>query len=405
MKRITLCRICGSKKLSEFLDLGNQPYANSLLRKPNEKEKLYPLSLSFCSNCELVQLNHTANPKELFSNYVWVTSTSSIARKYAEVFCKDTISRIQKPKEGYILEIASNDGTFLLPFMKKGYTVLGIDPAKNIVEIAKTRGVPTRCEFFSFKTAQKIMKEFGPAKTIIARNVLPHVADLNDFVKGMYVSLANDGLLILEVHYAKKIYEELHYDSIYHEHLCYFTLKSLENLLNQNNLFIKDLKTSPISGGSIVVYAKKGNIKKSRTVQLYTEVEEKIKLNSLISWQNFANRVVVHREKLLKILNGNKTQVTVGYGASARSSTLLNYCGVGTKLISAIADQSPLKQGRLTAGTRILIDSPDHVMKKKPNFIVILAWNFRSEIIKILKEKYNYRGRYVLPLPNNPKIL
>lgn len=405
MKRITSCRICHNKKIIEFLDLGNQPYANSLLRKVTEKEQFYPLSLSWCPNCTLIQLNHTANPRELFSNYVWVTSTSSIARKYAEVFCKDTILRIQKPGEGYILEIASNDGTFLLPFMKKGYTVLGVDPAKNIVEMAKTRGVPTKCEFFGVKTAEKIKREFGPAKTIIARNVLPHVANLHDFVKGIYTSLGNEGLLILEVHYAKKIYEELHYDSIYHEHLCYFTIKSLEQLLNQYKLFIKDLKTSPISGGSLVIYAKKGKIKESPIVQTQRLAEEKIKLNSLKSWVKFANRVITHREKLLKILTENKDKIIVGYGASARSSTLLNYCSIGTELISVIADQSPLKQGRLTAGTHILIDSPDNVMKKNPNFVMILAWNFEKEITKILKEKYNYQGNYILPLPNDPKIL
>lgn len=405
MKKITLCRVCKSRKISKFLDLGNQPYANSLLKKSDQKEKRYPLSLSFCSKCSLVQLNETADPKELFSNYVWVTSTSSIARKYAELFCKDILARIKNPKDGYVLEIASNDGTFLLPFMKKGIKVLGVDTAKNIVNIAKAHGVPTKCEFFGVKSAKNIIKEFDLAKVVIARNVLPHVANLHDFVRGMSICLNNEGLLVVEVHYAKKIYEDLHYDSIYHEHLCYFTIKSLEKLLNKYDLFVEDLKTSPISGGSLVIYARKLRVKQSRTVEQHRFAEEKIKVNTLESWQNFPVRVTAHRKKLLKILNDNKQKKVVGYGASARSSTMLNYCGIGPNLIPLIADQNLLKQGLYTAGTRILIDNPDNVMKKNPNFIVILAWNFGREIIKTLKEKYNYRGVCLLPLPNDPRLI
>lgn len=405
MKRITTCRICNSKSINKFLDLGKQPYANSLLKSRNEKERFYPLSLSWCSNCSLVQLNHTANPKELFSNYVWVTSISRVARKYAEVFCKDIITRIKNPRYEYILEIASNDGTFLLPFMRKGYKVLGVDSAKNIVDMAMANGIPTKCEFFGVKSAKKIKKEYGSAKVVIARNVLPHVATLHDFVEGIYSALDDEGLLVLEVHYAKKIYEELHYDSIYHEHLCYFTIKSLEKLLNQYNFFIKDLNTSPISGGSLVIYATKGAAKESSIVQAYRLAEEKIKVNTLKSWQDFANRITIHREKLLKILNKNKGKIIVGYGASARSSTMLNFCNIDSKLIPVIADGNPLKQGLHTAGTHILIDSPDNVMKKNPDLIVILAWNFGKEIIKILKEKYKYRGDYLIPLPNDPKVI
>ncbi len=405
MKKITSCRICKSKKITEFLDLGNQPYANSLLKNPKEKERFYPLSLSWCHNCSLVQLNHTADPKELFSNYVWVTSISSVARKYAEVFCKEIIMRSKDLKNGYILEIASNDGTFLLPFIKKGYKVLGIDSAKNIVDIAEAHGIPTKCEFFGIRSANNIKKECGSAKVVIARNVLPHVANIHDFVEGMSVCLGTNGLLVLEVHYAKKIYEELHYDSIYHEHLCYFTIKSLEKLLNQYNFYIEDLTISPISGGSIVVYARKGKVKESPIVHKYRLAEKKIKVNTLKSWRDFSSRIIKHRKKLLKILKENKDKIVVGYGASARSSTMLNFCDINTKLIPIIADGNPMKQGLYTAGTHILIDSPNNVMKKKPNFIVILAWNFGKEIIKILKNKYKFKGKLLIPLPNDPKVI
>ncbi len=405
MKRIDSCRVCRSKKIKEFLDLKNQPLANSLLKSTSEKEKFYPLSLSYCSRCSLVQLNHTVDPKELFTNYVWVTATSSIARNHAKAFCENVIPRIKNSKKGYILEVASNDGTFLLPFIKKGYKVLGVDPAKNIVEMAVKNGIPTKCEFFGVSSAQKIKKELGAAEVVIARNVLPHVANTHDFVRGMYAVLDTDGLLILELHYAKKIFKELHYDSIYHEHLCYFTVKSLEELLNQYEIFIEDIQTSPISGGSLIIYARKKKVKETKTVKNYRTKEKQMKLNALKSWQGFAQKVKKHKEKLLKILDKNNNGNIVGYGASARSSTLLNYCGIGFEYIPTIADKNPLKQGLYTAGTHIPIESPDKVMKKNPDVMVILAWNFKDEIITFLKEKYKYQGTYIIPLPNNPKLV
>lgn len=405
MKNITSCRGCKSKEIKEFLDLGKQPYANSLLKSPSEKEKFYPLSLSWCPNCNLVQLNHTADPKELFSNYVWVTATSATAREYAQVFYDKTLSKIEKGTDGYILELASNDGTFLLPFKKKGYKVLGVDPAKNIVDMAVKNGIPTICKFFGVSSAKKILKKYGPAKLVIVRNVLPHVANLHDFVKGIYISLSDNGLLALEVHYAKNIYQELHYDSIYHEHLCYFTIKSLEQLLNQYKLFIEDIETSPISGGSLVLYIRKNRVKDSQKVKRYKKSEQQIKLNDFRTWVEFADRTMKHRERLLKILDKLKDGIIIGYGASARSSTLLNFCQIGTNYLSVIADQNPLKQGLYTAGTHILIKSPDDAIKEKPNSIIILGWNFKDEIIKILKEKYNFQGTCILPLPNNPKTV
>ena len=197
MKRIAECRVCKSKRIKEFLDLGKQPLANSLLNRPDEKEKFYPLSLSFCLRCSLVQLNHTADPKELFRSYVWVTATSSTAKKHAETFAKNIISKVKDLKKGYILEAASNDGTFLIPFIKKGYQVLGIDPAKNIADQAVKDGIPTRAEFFGIDEVKQVKKQYGKAKVFIARNVMPHVANLHDFTKGAAAVLEDDGLLAL----------------------------------------------------------------------------------------------------------------------------------------------------------------------------------------------------------------
>ena len=227
MQYIDSCRICKRKNIQPFFDLGMQPLANALTKGLEEEEQVYPLSLNWCTNCNLVQLRQTAEPKELFSRYLWVTATSKTAREHAEVFYQKLISRSHRKKGVYVLEVGSNDGTFLLPFLCNGYKVLGVDPAKNIVDIAQSLGVPTRCYFFGTKAAKRIVKESGRADIIFARNVLPHVANTRDFVKGLSLCLDDEGTLAVEVHYAKIILDELHYDSIYHEHLCYFTLKSL----------------------------------------------------------------------------------------------------------------------------------------------------------------------------------
>lgn len=407
MKKIAECRVCKSKDIIEFLDLGKQPFANSLLKSLDEKEAFYPLSLSWCPDCSLVQLNQTAEPTDLFSNYVWVTGTSPTTIKHSKVFYNEILSRTKNLDRSYVLEVASNDGTFLLPFVQEGYNVLGVDPAKNIADMAIANGVPTKCKFFGVKVAEEIVDEFGQAKVIIARNVLPHVANLHDFVKGLQICLDDDGLLVAEFHYAKVIYEGLHYDSIYHEHLCYFTLKSIEKLFEQYNLFVTDIKESPISGGSLILYVKKKKGTESPVVQSYRNSEKETKVNELSSWENFAKSVYSHREQLLKILTDATEEKgpIVGYGASARSSTLLNFCGIDTRFVSMIADQNPLKHKHFTAGTHIPIDSPETVMKNNSEYVLILAWNFTDEIIRILMDKYNYTGKCIIPLPTSPKII
>lgn len=407
MGKIKSCRVCKNENIIEFLDLGEHPPANSLIANVDEKEVFYPLSLSWCPECNLVQLNYTVNPKELFSSYVWVTSTSKIARKHSMIFYEEVLKRTKNLQNGYVLEIASNDGTFLIPFANNNYKVLGVDPAKNIVEIANSNGVPTLCRFFGVKTSEEIINKHGKARTVIVRNVLPHVANLHDFVQGLQMCLEDDGLLAIEFHYAAEIFEELHYDSIYHEHLCYFTLKSVENLLNLYGIHVYDIKESLISGGSLILYAKKKKEEETDKVTYYRDLEEKNGINDLDSWQDFAEKVRNHRKQLLEILKDtmDSSGNVVGYGASARSSTLLNYCEIDSRYISMIADQNELKHNHYTAGTHIPISSPQNVMKNNPDYVFILAWNFKDEIIEKLKNDFNFKGKCILPLPNNPKIV
>jgi hypothetical protein len=411
VNKITECRVCQDKNIRGFFDLGNQPYANSLLKSAGEKEKSYPLSLSWCPTCSLVQLNHTADPVELFSSYVWVTATSKTAHEHATNFYNEVMARVKSLKDSYVLEIASNDGTFLLPFLHDKHKVLGIDPAKNIAEIAEKTGVPTIVDFFGIKAAKKIVKEHGRARVVFARNVIPHVTNLHDVVRGMSLCLEDDGLMIIEAHYAKIILEGLHYDSIYHEHLCYFTLKSMEYLLAKHDLHVVDITPSPISGGSMVLYIKKQKVSQkiivSKRVEEYRKEEERLRINDFKNWKSFALRAHKHRKQLLKILNDviAKEGLVVGWGASARSSTMLNFCGIDYHLVSMIADQSSLKQGLYTAGTHIPIFCPDDVMRRGPKTMLILAWNFNKEIIDNLRKKYGFNGKCILPLPNSPKVV
>jgi len=401
MKRITACRVCDNSDIQPFFDLGNQPLANSLLSRADDPEGVYPLSLSWCSRCNLVQLNDTADPKELFSHYMWVTGTSSTAQEYAKRFYDSVKARAVIPSDGYVLEIASNDGTFLAPFVRAGHSVLGVDPAQNIAEMAQQLGVPTLCAFWGRETAERVVMQRGSkGHMVFARNVLPHVANTHDFVDGLRHILHENGVLAIEVHYAKIILEGLHYDSIYHEHLCYFTLRSLEQLLNRHGLHVFDIGTSPISGGSIVVYASAEARPETGALGEFRSREHAERTNEFPVWEGFARRSFAHRDQLRRLVAScAQTETVVGYGASARSSTLLNFCGIDHGLVPVIADQNPLKQGKFTPGSHILIECPESVMQRKPEHVLILAWNFTDEIVGVLRDRFGYRGSCIVPLP------
>lgn len=406
--RLASCRSCGGKKLTRFFDLGNHPLANSLLAKESQKENRYPLALFFCKDCHLVQLDYTVNPKILFNHYVWVTGTSAHAKSFAETFADELIKKCPQNQNKIVIEIASNDGTFLKPFINRGFNVLGIDPAKNIAAMANSDGVPTEAVFFGQKTAEKILKKTGPAPAIFARNVLAHVANPRDFLKGVHTLLAENGVVAIEPHYARKIIEGLQYDSIYHEHLCYFTLETLSRLLESEKLHVFDVGKSPISGGAIIVYASKNRRPATKTLLRWRTDEKKNKVNTLDTWVKFAKAAANHKKIFTKLLcelketDGN----IVGYGASARSSTLLNFCNIDKTIISEIADGNPLKHNLFTAGTKIPIKNPAEVFGAgKPSGVVILGWNFADEILSILKSKFAYTGKCIIPLPNKPTII
>ncbi|PIR69948.1 MAG: hypothetical protein COU47_00760 [Candidatus Niyogibacteria bacterium CG10_big_fil_rev_8_21_14_0_10_46_36] len=401
------CRVCGSAELKQFFDLGKQPYANALRKTKDQEEVLYPLALVYCTACSLVQLGYTADPKELFSEYVWVTGTSKRAHEHAETFYREYKSRVPGTHTGYVLEIASNDGTFLLPFQRNGHAVLGVDPAKNIVAQANKDGIPTEAEFFGETYVRGLLKREGPASFVFARNVLPHVVNTVDFVRGVRAIMNEDAVCAIEFHYAGTILEELHYDSIYHEHLCYFTLRTMERLLRDNGLFVYDVFESPISGGSLVVYAAKKSVAETDALRVYRSRETEKGINNYPAWEMFRERSCVHRDAIRETLFDmkKKGERVVGYGASARSSTLLNFCDIDDTVIAVIADANPLKQGLYTAGTHIPITSPEKAMAEDPSCIILLGWNFADEIMEYVKKIYGYRGSYYVPLPGMPRLI
>ncbi len=405
-QRIKECRICSSKEIKNILDLGNQPLANDLRKNKDDLQDKFPLIICRCNQCGTIQLTETIKPEILFRNYVWVTGTSAAANTYSQKFFKRLIS-FSTQEKNFVVEIASNDGTFLKPFVQSGHKVLGIDPAKNIVQEAISRGINSIAEFFSEDLAKKIRDESGFADLIFARNVIPHVANAKDVISGISILLSNEGVGAIEFHRADIILENLHYDSIYHEHLYYHSIYSIEKLLNMFGLEIFDIDQSPISGGSYVVYFSKQKREKTQKLLNAIKKEVLIKLSNESVWEHFAILASNHKEKLVQLLWDFKNQgkEVAGYGASARSSTLLNYCNFNYEDIPYIMDKAKLKQGLYTPGSSIPILSPEEGMKKNPDCILLLAWNFKEEIIEEFRQTYNWSGKVILPLPNYPETI
>ena len=399
------CRICSSKKIEKVLDLGRQPLANSLTKTKSKAEKKYELCVFFCKSCFTPQLTKNLKPETLFSNYVWRTSTSSLAKKFSKQFSRLILKRSKKSKPN-VLEIASNDGTFLKPFKKKGCNVIGIDPAKNIVNIAiKKNRIKTKKGFFSYEFSKKL-KKFMP-DIIFARNVIAHVNNIHSFVKGISALTKNDGIVAIEFHYAKKILDLKQYDSIYHEHLFYFSLKTIEKIFKIYNLYAYDAFPSPISGGALIVLFKKVKIKKTKDYLKVLKNEKENNVNTINTWRSFSKFVKEHSNKFReKIHNLAKSGKIFAYGASARSSTLLNASKINFKQVEAIIDKNAIKLGMFTPGSKIkIISLKDGIKKiKKRKILTLLAWNFKKEILKELRS-LGYKGKIILPLPFKIKSL
>ena len=398
---IKKCRICSSGHLINVLNLGSQSLANNFLKK-RYKQKKIPLKLLICASCKVVQISANVNPKKLFSKYFWVTSTSSKAKEFSSKFVKNLLKKMKKPN--YVLEIASNDGLFLKKFKSKKIKVLGVEPAKNLSKIANEEKIKTLNKFFSLKTARFIEKKYQKPDIIFGRNVIAHVKNIKSVIQGMRNLISEKGIVAIEFHYARNILKQLQYDSIYHEHLFYFSAFTIINSFKQFGLFAFDISKSPISGGALIIFFSKIKKKPSEKLKKILKEEKILKINNVNHWQLFGKKCLDHSKKLKnKILSlANDKNSLIGYGASARSSTLLNFMKINDNHISKIIDLNKLKQGMYTSGNNIPIVPIENINKNSN--IIILAWNFLKEIKKFLKKK-KFKGKILVPLPNKSYYL
>ena len=399
-KTIINCRICNSEKLQEILDLGIQPLANNLRSFEEQTlERKFPLILLRCSDCTSIQLSVNVNPNLMFQEYLWITGTSQSARDHCDNLA-DYISEFSK-EFSVILEIGSNDGTLLKALKEKTNSNLhGVDPAQNIIESFQEDGIQNHNSFFDLNFASSFYSKFGAVDVVIARNVLSHVPDILEVMNGIDLILAPEGICLIEFHEASKILTEIHYDSIYHEHTFYHSIKSMTKALSHVGLIPFDLIKSPISGGSFVLVSSRNGIKASSRLNEAEEFEESFGVHDEKSWINFAKLSKRNLTSINKYLIENSNRKIRAFGASARSSTLINAIGDNSKYLTAIADNNPLKWGKYSPGQHLLIDSPKEIIEKDTEIVFICPFNFETEITTYLAKELDWHGEVVLPLPN-----
>ena len=403
-KRAT-CRACGGRDLELFLPLGNVALANSFLRSPEEfaAEPRFPLDVYFCRTCSMVQLLDVIDPEVLFRNYLYVTGTSDTIAKHNVGYAKTVVELLGIGAQGLVVEAASNDGSLLKCFQKHGVRVLGVEPATNIAEKASAAGVPTVNEFFGAAKGAELRAKHGPAKAVIGNNVLAHVDDPVDFLRGFKALLDHDGLAICEVPELAEFVERLEYDTVYHEHLSYFSVTSLMRVCAEAGLRIVRVEHVPVHGGSVRMYA--APVERVREhaseVVAMSAKEKSAGIAAPERLRRFARDVEAQRAGLLELLESlHAERKTIGgYGAPAKGNTLLNYCGITTRLLPWTVDKSPLKVGLYAPGSHIPVLPASELLERQPDYCLILAWNFADEIRAQQAEYARRGGRFILPIP------
>ncbi len=410
MMQITNCRVCNNQNLKNILDLGNQPLANSFLRKEDldKPEPSYPLNLVFCNNCGLVQLDFVVSPELMFKNYLWVSGTSDTVPMHFQQLVEEAVRIVNTNKNSLVVDIGSNDGTLLKGFKKLGVKTLGVEPATNIAELAEQSGIETVNDFFNSKTAEQIVKERGKAEIITATNVVAHINDSYDLLTGVNALLEDDGTFIIEVPYLADMIQNNEFDTAYHEHLSYFTVRPLVELFKRFDLKIFDVKRFPIHGGTIRVYVKKksSNLKVTNAVNYQLKLEKEIGLDNLETYVKFSERIWKLKHDLIVLLQKFKAEgkKIVGYGAPAKGNTLLNFFKIGPDLLDYIVDKNPLKHGLYTPGMHIPVMPVEKIMEDKPDYMLILAWNFADEIMRQQQKFKEIGGKFIIPIPE-PRII
>ncbi len=402
------CRSCRKEGLQVFLDLGSSPLADRLLRREDLQlpEPKYPLQVAFCPACALVQILETVAPAELFCNrYPYYSSFSPALLRHSRENVTDVIHARGLNSRSFVVELASNDGYLLKNYVAGGIPCLGVDPAEGPAEAAVASGVPTLCDFFNVELAEKLRAEGKSADVIHANNVLAHVPDTNGFVRGIATLLKDDGIAVIEFPYLKDLVDQVEFDTIYHEHLCYFSITAADQLLRRHGLYLNDVRRLPIHGGSLRLYAeKRENVRPAVASLLRIEATQAVDRFSY--YTDFAQRVMTLKAALLEMLQGLKAggNRIAAYGAAAKATTLINYVGIGKDLIEFVVDRNTHKQGLYMPGQHIPIFGPEKLLREMPDFVLLLAWNFADEILAQQEQYRQGGGRFILPVPE-PKIL
>jgi hypothetical protein len=400
------CRSCGHGSLDLVLDLGRVPLANNLLRTPDEPHPRFPLSLAFCPSCSLVQIRETVEPEVLFGHYLYFSSFSQAMLAHAKGEAEMLIRRRGLTRDSLVVEVASNDGYLLKNFVSAGIGVLGIEPARNIAEVASRNGIPTRCEFFGREVGERLAREGVRADCVLGNNVLAHVADLNGFVAGAAAMLKPAGVAVFEFPYLGDMIEHAEFDTIYHEHLCYFSLTAINALFARHGLVVSDVERIAVHGGSLRVFAEPAGASPvpSAAVASLLAHERDAGMTTGAFYARFAQRVRDLCDTLVRDLRRRKAagQKLAAYGASAKGSTLMNFAGIDATLLDFICDLSTAKQGHFAPGNALAIISPDVLRDpaRRPDGLVLLSWNWAREIARQQRAYLESGGEFIVPIPN-----
>jgi hypothetical protein len=406
----TTCRGCGGRDLRRFLSLGPSPLANAFLESPDEfaGERRYPLDVHFCHGCSLVQLLEVVDPEVLFGHYLYVTGTSDTIAAHNQRYAQAVVERLGLSSADLVVEVASNNGHLLRGFQAAGTRVLGVEPARNLAELANANGVPTINRFFDASVARLLRETEGPARVVIANNVLAHVDDTVDFLAGCAALVEDDGLVVIEVPYLVDLIAHVEFDTVYHEHLCYFSVTALTRVCEAAGLSIVDVERVSVHGGSVRIFAGRRSPVRDHAPQVITMAadERAAGLTRFDTYAAFASLVATTRQRLVELLASLRREggEIAAYGAPAKGNTLLNYCGIDTRLVSFTVDKNPLKVGLYTPGTHLPVRPVEALLERQPAYVLILAWNFADEIMAQQHEYARRGGRFIVPIPE-PKLV
>lgn len=406
MARVTRCRSCGSSELVPFLNLGRMPIINNLITDLDADEPRYPLEVAFCRRCTLVQLTEELPAEVIFNaDYPYYSSYADALLEHSRRHVEKLTSERNLGPASQVVELASNDGYLLQYFKAAGVPVLGVDPAPGPAKVAQERGIPTLVEFFDPRLANRLVAQGVRADVILANNVLAHIPDLNGFVEGIAILLKENGVATIENPYVRDLVEQRQFDTIYHEHYCYHSVTGINNLMKRHGLTLFRVEHHPIHGGSLRYHVGK-NVMVEPSVYTYLEEERRIGMDQPEYYLEFGSRAAAVREALLALLMELRAQGKriAAYGAAAKGAIMLNYAGIGPELIQFVADKNPHKQGKYLPGVHIPISPPERILEEQPDYLLILIWNFKDEVMHQQAEFARRGGKFIVAIPY-PEIL